>query len=42
MGCLLSAFGVGMLVACFFESGFFCGCVGLGLAVLGITMIRKK
>lgn len=42
MGCMLAAFGLGMLAACFFESGFFCGCLGLGLAIGGVALFRKK
>lgn len=42
LGCMLGAFGVGMLVACFFESGFFCGCIGLCTAIGGVAVWRKK
>lgn len=42
LGCMMAAFGVGMLAACFFESGFFCGCLGLGLVVAGVVFCRKK
>ncbi len=41
-GLLMMAFGVGMLLACCFESGFFCGLLGLGLAIAGGVMACKK
>lgn len=40
-GAVVAAMGVGMLVACFFESGFFCCCVAVGLIVAGVVLSRK-
>lgn len=35
-------FGLGLLTACFFESAFFCGCIGFGLMCFGIVVLQKK
>lgn len=35
-------FGLGLLVASFIESVFFCGCLGFGLAVVGILVVQRK
>lgn len=42
LGCMLAAFGIGMLVGCFFESGFFCGFLGLSLAIAGLALSHRK
>ena len=42
LGFLLAGVGIGLLLACFFESGFFCCCVGIGLLVSGVCLVRKK
>lgn len=42
LGILAAGVGIGMLMACFFESGFFCCCVGLGLLVTGVLVLQKK
>lgn len=42
MGVASAAFGLGLLVAGFFESVFFCGCVGIGAIVLGVVFLQKK
>lgn len=42
LGVALAAFGLGLLVAGFFESAFFCGCVGIGSIVVGIVFLQKK
>ena len=34
--------GFGLLLACFFESGFFQVCVGAGLIVVGVTLLQRK
>jgi hypothetical protein len=34
--------GLGLLLACFFESGFFQVFVGAGLIVAGVTLLQKK
>ena len=41
-GVALLGFGVGLLVASFFESGFFCGCLGLMIMVAGVVCLQKK
>lgn len=41
-GCMLIAFGVGILIGLWLEGGFLCGCLGLGLLVLGLCVARKK
>jgi hypothetical protein len=35
-------FGLGLLAAGFFESVFFCGCLGIGFLVGGFLMFQKK
>lgn len=42
LGVALAAFGLGLLFAGLFESGFFCGCVAIGLIVAGLVLSRKK
>ena len=42
LGCSLVAFGLGMLVASFFESGFSSGLLGVAIIVAGILLLRKK
>ena len=42
LGILAAGVGIGMLLACFFESGFLCCCVGLGLLVTGVLVLQKK
>ena len=41
-GVALLGFGVGLLVASFFESGLFCGCLGLMIMVAGVICLQKK
>lgn len=41
-GCALLAFGAGLLVGIWLESGFFCFLLGLGLIVGGLCMLGKK
>lgn len=41
LGCAVACFGIGMLVSCFFESGFFCCCVGVMALVAGIVLGKK-
>lgn len=38
----LICFGLGMLAAGFFESAFFCGCLGIGFLVCGFVLLQKK
>lgn len=42
LGVLAAGVGIGLLLACFFESGFFCSCVGIGLIVTGVLILQKK
>lgn len=35
-------FGLGLLVAGFFESVFFCGCLGVGVIITGFVVLQKK
>lgn len=42
IGCAVTAFGLGMLVACFMESAFFCGFIGVVLAAAGVLALQKK
>lgn len=42
LGVALIAFGLGLLIATFFESGLFCGCLGFGVAAVGIVVTQKK
>ncbi len=42
LGVALGGVGIGMLLACFFESGFFCCCLGVGLVMAGLCVLQKK
>ena len=42
LGVALMAFGLGLLLATFFESGLFCGCLGFGVAAVGIVVLQKR
>lgn len=42
LGVLAAGIGIGMLLACFFESCFFCGCFGFCLILSGILVLQKK
>jgi hypothetical protein len=42
IGIFALGFGLGMLFAGLFESGFFCGCVGVGLMAGGLLILQKK
>lgn len=41
-GMALAGFGLGLLVAGLFESGFFCGCVGIAAICAGLVILKKK
>jgi hypothetical protein len=41
-GWVLIAFGAGLLLGLFLESGFFCAVIGLGLMALGIWCFGRK
>lgn len=38
----LAGFGLGLLLAGLFESGFFRGLVGIGLILAGVLLLQKK
>ncbi len=42
LGVALTAFGLGLLSASFFESGLFCGFVAVVGIVAGIGILQKK
>jgi hypothetical protein len=42
IGIALAAFGAGLLVASFFETPFFCGCLGLMIMVAGVVILKKR
>lgn len=42
LGVGLGCIGIGMLISCFFESGFFCCCIGIGLVAAGLFVLQKK
>ena len=41
-GCTLMAFGLGVLIGLWLESGFFCVCFGLGLIFTGFCVCGKN
>ena len=41
-GCVLIAFGVGVLLGAWLEGGFLCNCFGIGIAVLGVWVMRRS
>lgn len=41
-GCLLMAFGLGVLIGLWIEAGFLAHCFGFVLIVSGCCVIRKK
>ncbi len=42
LGTALAAFGLGLLVAGFFESVLFCGCIGIGCIAVSVVILQKK
>ncbi len=42
LGVALTAFGLGLLAASFFESGLFCGFIAVASIVVGIAILQKK
>ena len=42
VGVALAAFGLGLLLAAYMESGFVCGCFGVIAIGLGILTLQKK
>ncbi len=41
-GCVLIAFGLGILFGAWLEGGFLCTCFGLGLGCSGLMLLRKS
>lgn len=41
-GLLFVTFGFGLLLGMLLESGFLCGCLGLGLIVGGLFVLQRK
>ena len=41
-GCILLAFGMGILVGTWLTSAFWCHCLGLLLIFCGLLVVRKK
>ena len=41
-GCMLMAFGLGVLVGLWLEGGFFCHCFGFAGIIAGACMCRKR
>lgn len=41
-GCVLLAFGLGVLIGVWIEGGFFAHCFGFALILLGCGILRKK
>jgi hypothetical protein len=42
LGVFFAGVGIGLLLACFFESGFFCSCLGIGLVGAGVCLLQKR
>ena len=42
IGFVSVAFGLGVLIGTWIESGFLSGCLGLGLVCVGFVFVRKK
>lgn len=41
-GCILAAFGLGVLIGVWIEGGFFAHCFGIGMIFLGCCVLRKR
>ncbi len=41
-GCVIMAFGLGLLLGLCLDGGFICGCLGFGLLIAGACVLRKK
>ena len=41
-GCMLSAFGFGILVGTWLSSGFWSHCIGIVLILFGLCVCRRK
>lgn len=42
LGCVVLAFGLGILVGLWLEGGFIAHCLGFGLIVLGCSVAKKN
>lgn len=42
LGWILAAFGLGLLIGKWVSGGFLFHCLGLGLIVFGVLLLRKK
>lgn len=42
LGCVLAAFGLGILVGLWLEGGFFCFCIGVAMVAVGLMVMRRK
>ena len=41
-GCVMMAFGLGILIGTWLEGGFLCHCFGFGVIVVGVGVMKKK
>jgi len=41
-GYMSIAFGLGILVGTWLEGGFWCHCLGIGLLIVGCSIVRRK
>ncbi len=41
-GCLAFAFGAGLLIGAWLESGILCNCIGVGAIAFGVWILLKK
>lgn len=42
LGCILAAFGAGLLIGNWVGGGFLFHCLGLGLILVGIFLLKKR
>ena len=42
LGCCAGAFGLGLLVGHCIGSGFLCICIGVGLFLVGLSLLKQK
>ena len=41
-GCILIAFGLGLLIGIWIEGGFLSKCFAIGIGILGLCVIRRS
>lgn len=41
-GCVLMAFGLGVIIGILLQGGFFSGCFGFAMLILGFCVARRK